>query len=144
MPWNWQQPDWPEFTYDRAALEPLEEQFLRRSGEFIGAYKHVGADDNETLWISPSIEAVKTSAIEGEILNRDSVQSSLRHQFGLGVERPGVRPAERGISRMMVDLCRSFAARLSDKTMLDWHGMLLGGTSPIGILGGYLTHSDRV
>jgi hypothetical protein len=34
------------------------------------------------------LEAVKTSEIEGEILNRDSVHSSLRHQFGLGVERP--------------------------------------------------------
>src|SRR5260370_18228836 len=102
MPWNWQQPDWPEFTYDRAALEPLERQFLVQSGEFIGAYKHVGADDSEALKIElTSDEAVKTSEIEGEILNRDSVQSSLRHQFALAVERPGVRPAERRISRLL-------------------------------------------
>jgi Fic family protein len=33
-----------------------------------------------------SEEAVKTSEIEGEILNRDSVQSSLRAQLGLGAE----------------------------------------------------------
>ncbi len=143
MPWNWQQPDWPEFTYDRAALEPLERQFLLQSGEFIGAYKHVGADDSETLKIELiSDEAVKTSAIEGEILNRDSVQSSLRHQFGLGVERPGVRPAERGISKMMVDLYHSFAAPLADKTMFDWHSMLLGGGSSIGVIGGYRTHAE--
>jgi hypothetical protein len=36
MTWNWEQPDWPEFTYDRAALEPLERRFLLQSGEFIG------------------------------------------------------------------------------------------------------------
>jgi Fic family protein len=143
MTWNWQQPDWPEFTYDRAALEPLERQFLLQSGEFIGAYKHVDPDDSETLEIELiGDEAVKTSEIEGEILNRDSVQSSLRHQFGLGVERPGVRPAERGISRMMVDLYRNFAAPLTDKTMFDWHGMLLGGTSSIGVIGGYRTHAE--
>jgi Fic family protein len=143
MPWNWQQPDWPDFTYDRAALEPLERQFLLQSGEFIGACKHIGADDQETLKIELiGDEAVKTSEIEGELLNRDSVQSSLRHQFGLGVERPGVRPAERGISRMMVDLYRTFAAPLTGKTMFDWHSMLLGGGSLIGVIGGYRTHAE--
>ena len=120
MTWNWQQPDWPEFTYDRAALEPLERQFLLQAGAFIGACKHIGADDQETLKIELiSDEAVKTSEMEGEILNRDSVQSSLRHQLGLGVEQPGVTPAERGISKMMVDLYRNFAAPLTDKTMFE-------------------------
>jgi Fic family protein len=143
MTWNWQQPDWPEFTYDRAALEPPERQFLLQSGAFIGACKHIGAGDQETLKIELiSDEAVKTSEIEGEILNRDSVQSSLRHQFGLGAERPGVRPAERGISRMMVDLYRNFAAPLTDQAMFDWHGMLLGGGNSIGIIGGYRTHAE--
>src|SRR5215216_6697037 len=110
MVWNWEQPGWARFMYDPRALEPLEKQFLLQSGEFVGASKHVGADDQETLKIELiSDEAVKTSEIEGEILNRDSVQSSLRHQFGLGAEAPGVKPAERGISEMMVDLYRNFA-----------------------------------
>jgi hypothetical protein len=110
-------------------LEPLERQFLVQSGEFVGACKHIGADDGETLKIELiSDEAVKTSEIEGEMLNRDNVQSSLRHQFGLGAERPGVKPAERGISKMMVDLYHNFAAPLTDKTLFDWHGMLLGSS----------------
>src|SRR6267154_35892 len=143
MIWNWQQPDWPQFSYDSKVLEPLEQQFLLQSGEFVGACKHIGADDQETLKIELiSDEAVKTSEIEGEILNRDSVQSSLRHQFGLGVERGGVKPAERGISKMMVDLYRNFAAPLTDKTMLDWHGMLLSGGNSIRVTGGYRTHAD--
>jgi Fic family protein len=80
MPWNWEQPRWPEFTYDSKALESLERKFLVQSGELIGACRHIGADDQETLRIELiSDEAVKTSEIEGEILNRDSVQSSLRH-----------------------------------------------------------------
>ena len=36
MPWNWQQPGWPTLTYDPAALEPLERQFLLGSGEVLG------------------------------------------------------------------------------------------------------------
>src|SRR6478672_9222 len=102
MTWNWQQPDWPNFTYDSNALVPLEPQFLRQSGEFVGACKHIGPDDQESLKIELiSEEAVKTSEIEGEILNRASVQSSLRQQLGLRAEEPGVRPAERGIAKMM-------------------------------------------
>src|SRR3954454_7090980 len=122
MTWNWERPDWPTFTYDSGMLEPLENRFLLQSGEFIGAYRHVGADDREVIKIELlSEEAVKTSEIEGEILDRDSVQSSLRQQFGLGTELPRVRPAERGISRMMVDLYRNFATPLSEQILFDWH-----------------------
>src|SRR4051795_6196747 len=145
MTWNWQKPNWPNFTYDSMALTPLEQRFLLQSGEFIGAFKHIGADDQDTLKIELiSDEAVKTSEIEGEILNRDSVQSSLRHQFGLGTERPGITPAERGIAKMMVDLYRSFASPLTDKTLFDWHRMLLSGDTSIQVIGGYRTRPDAM
>jgi Fic family protein len=145
MTWNWEKPDWPIFTYDSGALRPLEERFLLQSGEFIGAYKHVRTDDQETIKIELiSDEAVKTSEIEGEILNRDSVQSSLRQQFGLGAELPGVSPAERGISEMMVDLYYTFAAPLADQSMFDWHKMLLSGDPSIKVIGGYRTHADAM
>src|SRR5882757_5818696 len=122
MTWNWQQPDWPDIAYDLKALEPLEQRFLLQSGEFIGACKHIGADDQETLKIELiTDEAVKTSEIEGEILDRASIQSSLRHQFGLGTEPAKVKPAERGISKMMVDLYRNYATPLTETTMFDWH-----------------------
>lgn len=143
MTWNWQQPDWPAFTYDSNVLGVLEKQFLLQSGEFIGAYKHVGPDDQETLKIELiSDEAVKTSEIEGEILNRDSVQSSLRAQLGLGAEAPNVKPAERGISHMMADLYRHFATPLVDQTVFAWHKMLLVGNKDIKVIGGYRTHAD--
>ena len=145
MNWNWERSGWPNFLYDSMALEPLEKQFLLYSGEFVGACKHLGADDQETLKIELiTEEAVKTSEIEGEILDRDSVQSSLRQQLGLGEEAPGVTPAERGISKMMVDLYRNFAAPLTDKTMFDWHAMLLAGSREIKIIGGYRTHKDAM
>jgi Fic family protein len=145
MTWNWQRHDWPNFSYDAKALEPLEQQFLRQAGEFVGAYKHVGAEDRETLKIDLiSEEAVKTSKIEGEILNRDSVQSSLRAQFGLGAEAPNVKPAERGISKMMLDLYWNYAAPLSDQTMFEWQKMLLAGDKDIKVIGGYRTHADAM
>ena len=84
MTWNWQQSDWPQFTYDAEAMAPLEADFLRESGIFIGAFRHLDADEKDLLTVDLiSTEALKTSEIEGEILNRDSLQSSIRRQFGL-------------------------------------------------------------
>ena len=143
MAWNWQRPDWQEFKYDAAALEPLERQFLLHSGEFIGAFKHIGQDDRDTLKIELiSDEALKTSEIEGEILNRDSVQSSLRQQFGLATDPSRVPPAERGIAEMMVDLYRGFADPLAHETMFAWHNMVMSGHQGVQAAGGYRTGAE--
>jgi Fic family protein len=143
MPWNWEQPGWPEFMWDAKNMAPLEEQFLRQSGEFVGAFRHVRSDDQAALRIELlSEEAVKTSEIEGEILNRDSVQSSLRHALGLGPDQPNISPAERGIAEMMIDLYQHFSAPLAGETMFAWHGMLLSGDRSIRSIGGYRTHDD--
>jgi Fic family protein len=100
MTWNWEQPGWPEFTFDPKALEELQQQFLLGSGEFIGAFKHIGPEDQNVLKIELiSDEALKTSEIEGEVLNRESVQSSLRQQFGLGSDQQRILPPSAGSPR---------------------------------------------
>jgi Fic family protein len=79
MKWNRQDADWPNFRYDAASLISLERKFLPSAGEVIGAVRHFHEDDSNQLGIElPSDEAVKTSEIEGEFLDRVSVQSSLR------------------------------------------------------------------
>ncbi|HZO52940.1 MAG TPA: DUF4172 domain-containing protein, partial [Bryobacteraceae bacterium] len=73
MKWNWQKPDWPNFSWDAARLRETEEQFLVGSGMFAGIVKHLGAPDQEQLVIEAiSTEALTTSEIEGEILDRAS------------------------------------------------------------------------
>ncbi len=70
---------WPHFIYGHAPLEPLESRFLLSSGEVIGAVRHVCDEERDLLRIElVSDEAVKTSEIEGEMIDRLSVQSSLR------------------------------------------------------------------
>jgi Fic family protein len=143
MTWNWQQPGSPQFRYDAAALEPLEHRFLLRSGEFIGAFKHIDPGDRDVLKIELiSDEALKRSEIEGEILNRDSVQASLRQQFGIGNDQQRVPPAERGIAEMMANLYSDFAEPLTDKTMFAWHAMVMSGHRDIGVIGGYRAHAE--
>ena len=144
MTWNWQQAGWPQVTYDPAAMEPLEREFLLNSGEFFGIFRHVGPDDQDTLKIELiGDEALKTSEIEGELLDRDSVQASLREQFGLVSESRRVRPAERGIAEMMVDLYRGFADPLKHETLFAWHRMVMAGAR-IREIASYRTHAEAM
>ena len=143
MTWNWQQPDWPEFKYEKAELASLEAAFLLHSGELLGAFRHVGEDDQDALRIELiSEEALKTSAIEGELLDRDSLQSSLRQQLGLSAPARRVPAGERGIAELMVDLYRAFDSRLTHKSLFGWHAMVMAGHRNIETVGGYRKHRE--
>src|SRR5690349_16513882 len=140
MTWNWQQPDWPDFTWDGNRLATAEQQFLLGGGVFVGTVKHLGTEEREQLTIEAmGTEAVTTSEIEGEVLDRASVQSSLRQQLGIATGERRVRPAERGIAEMMVNLYRSFAEPLSEETLFRWHRMVMSGSRNLRHVGRFRT-----
>jgi Fic family protein len=143
MTCNWQQSDWPDFTWNQDRLAAAEKEFLLGSGVFLGAIKHLDKDDRNQLTVEAmSTEALTTSEIEGEILDRASVQSSIQRQLGLTADKRKVGAAEQGISEMMIDLCRSFADPLKDDTMFSWHGMLMGGRRDLKDIGRYRTSDE--
>ena len=145
MKWNWQQPDWSNFSWNRARFTKAEEQFLVGSGVFVGAIRHLEAEDKDQLTIeSMSTEALTTSEIEGEILDRASVQSSIRRQLELNTDRRRVKPAEQGIAEMMVDLCRSFAEPLSEEMLFAWHRMLAADRRDLKDVGRYRRHEESM
>lgn len=145
MVWNWQIPDWPEFRYDSAALAPLEQRFLLSSGEILGAVHHVRPSERDQLRIDLlSDEAMKTSAIEGEMLDRLSVQSSLRRQLGLAPDNYSSKPREQGVAEMMVDVYSTYAEPLTHKTLFRWHSMLLSHDRRLEMIGGYRQHKDAM
>jgi len=141
--WIWQQANWPNFTYKTQALIELEQQFLQNAGYLLGAYKHISAADQEQLKIDlVSEEAIETSAIEGEFLDRASVQSSLRRNFGLASDNRRVPPSEHGIAYMMVDLYKNFAAPLKHEVLFDWHLNLMNSRADLNFVGSYRQHDD--
>ena len=143
MIWNWQRRDWPNFRWDAARLEAAENQFLVSGGVFVGTIRHLGKEERDQLTVEAmSTEAVTTSEIEGEILDRASVQSSLRKQLGLAPDERRVRPAERGIAEMMVDLYRSFAEPLSEEMLFRWHRMVMSGSRNLRDVGRYRTGAE--
>jgi len=143
MLWNWQQEDWPRFSYQTSQIAILEAQFLRQSGLALGSAKHIGAADTDNLIIDLiSNEALQTSAIEGEILSRDSVRSSLRRHFGLATDKRKIPAAERGIADMMMALYRDFAEPLTHETLFAWHRMMIGDRADFKDIGRYRTHAE--
>jgi Fic family protein len=143
MAWNWQQPDWPIFTWDHSRLGVAEQEFLVGGGVLVGTTKHLGDEERNQLTIEAmSTEALTTSEIEGEILDRASVQSSIRKQLGFKTEARRVRPAEQGIAEMVVDLYRSFAEPLSAEMLCRWHRMVTSGRRDLKNIGQYRTGAE--
>src|SRR5918994_527859 len=69
--WNWQQDEWPRFRFDKSGLEEREAKVLLHGGLLLGALLHIRDDDKSALTVDLiSNEALKTSEIEGEDLNR--------------------------------------------------------------------------
>ncbi len=143
MEWNWQQKDWPKFTYNNSDLEELEKEFICQSGVLTGALLLLNDKDKDQLKIDIfSNEALKTSEIEGEHLNRDSLQSSIRKHFGLDTDGRKIEPAEQGIADMMIDLYKSCDKDLSHEMLNLWHIMLCTGRRDLHNIGKYRTHDE--
>lgn len=141
--WNWQYQDWPKFTFDETALKELEYQFLQSSGIALGTSKHISENEKDELLIEVlSDEALKTSQIEGEYLDRDSIQASIKRNLGLDVENRKIPPAEFGISEMMVNLYQTYNDPLTNEYLFEWHRMLTNGRRDLLDIGRYRTHED--
>ena len=143
MAWNWQLDGWPHFSRDRQKLAARETAFLEQTGILIGASRHMSDNDRISLSVSVmSLEAISTSQIEGEALDRESVQSSIQRALGLAASRRSAPPAESGIADMMVDLLKTTGNPLSDAMLHRWHQKMLQGRGDLQRVGAYRRHEE--
>jgi Fic family protein len=141
MQWNWQLTDWPNWQFDSQKMTALEAEFMLTAGRLLGAWQHLQPDHQDQVKVELlSNEAVLTSAIEGEYLDRDSVRSSIKRQFGLNAPKGG-SPAEIGMAELMVACFEEYAEPLTHQTLFDWHKLICRGRSSIKI-GAYRSHEE--
>ncbi len=141
--WNWQQKDWPNFSFDTEELEALETEFTKDCGFLLGVYSHIKNDNQQDLRVEIiKNESLSTSAIEGEYLNRESLQSSIKKHFGLKTNNHKIPPAEQGIADMMMDLHLNFAKKLTHQSLFKWHKMLMLGRKDLKNIGQYRSHKE--
>ena len=149
MRWNWQESDWPHFHWETEKLSTYEQRFLMGTGLAIGTTQHLDDKDREGILIEGlSRAAWTTSKIEGEILNRESVQSSILRHFGLKSDQKKLANkknfphAEDGIARMMVDLYRHVLEPATEEMLFAWHCMIMSGRKDLENIGQYRTSPE--
>jgi len=141
--YNWQQKDWPHFTYSLEAVEDALFSFAEKTGHITGVLNALPEDTQlETIIDMMVSEAIKTSEIEGEYLSRKDVLSSIRKNLGL-VSSPEYiqdKKAE-GIGKLMIDVRNTYKDELTKETLFAWHEMLLPVSNDIEV-GTWRTHEE--
>ncbi len=117
---------WPGFTWGGDSLGFALAEVRNRQGRLLGRMESLGFElRNEASLTVLTSDVVKTSAIEGEVLNPDEVRSSIARRLGLdnaGLPRAG-RDVE-GVVEMMLDATQHFESALSQARLFDWHASL--------------------
>ncbi|MFQ5345601.1 MAG: Fic family protein [Mariprofundus sp.] len=145
MKWNWQRESWPRFEYDPSALQELEEVFIKESAKLIGASDIVTEEQRQRFTIDlMSEEALKSSRIEGELLNRDSVASSLLQHFGFALNDRVIQAndKERGVAAVMLDNYRSYDKPLTHERLFEWHPCIVTKSLLVRDIGIYRTSPE--
>lgn len=122
----WQLPDWPQWRYDAAALAGPLAQVHRAQGHLMGRMAGLGLAERKqaTLQVLTQ-EVIKTSEIEGERLNLDTVRSSIARRLGLDIG--ALAAADRhveGVVDMVLDATGHFDIPLADERLFGWHAAL--------------------
>lgn len=124
--WIHQDQNWPEFTWDIHALAQQLAEVRHRQGLLLGRMQTLGFELRQEASLNILIsDVVKSSAIEGEILNPKEVRSSIVRRLGLDVG--GLIPAGRdveGVVEMMLDATQNYAKPLTQDRLCDWHAAL--------------------
>jgi Fic family protein len=122
----WQQRDWPRFHYDSLSLAESLSRVHRARGHLLGRLADLGFALRDQAAVQVLTEDVlKTSEIEGEMLNPDAVRSSVaRH---LGVDIGALGPADRhveGVVQMALDATGQHKKPLTAKRLIAWQAAL--------------------
>ena len=118
--------DWPTFRWDQQGLPNQLAAVRHRQGRLIGRMEGLGLHLREEAVLSILTQDVlKSSEIEGEILDGEQVRSSLARRLGLDIG--ALTPADRhveGVVELMLDATQKYEEPLTDERLFGWHAAL--------------------
>lgn len=118
--------DWPRFTWDHKALSGALADVRHRQGRLLGRMEALGFPlRSEATLQTITQDVLKSSEIEGEILDYAQVRSSIARR--LGVDIGALAPADRhvdGVVEMMLDATQNYKKPLTEKRLFGWHASL--------------------
>lgn len=143
--YNWQQADWPNFSYNLTPIQEMLFSIAEKTGYIQGKLIHLSDQQKTEAMVSLMVEeAVKTSEIEGEYISRPDVRSSIKNKLGLNPQIQHVHDKRAtGIAELMLDVRNTFKQKLTQTKLFDWHAMLLAiELNPSLTIGRWRSHPE--
>mgnify|MGYP001212868676 CR=1 FL=1 len=143
MIYNWQLEDWPQFRYQldddiENMLLNINESANMLQGFFSGMSEE---RQQQSLSVIMADEAESTSAIEGELISRIDVMSSIMHQLDRAIPDNSKDIRAQGVGQMMMAVRESNDMPLSNELLFSWHEMLMLGNRRVHA--GVWRHQDE-
>ncbi len=146
--------NWPNFLWDQEKLSPLLIQLRHSQGRLIGGMESIGfqVQDDTVLQVLTQ-DVVKSSEIEGEILDQSLVRSSVARHLGMDIGALDVADRDiDGVVEMVLDATQKFDEPLTKERLLGWHASLFPSgrsgfskikvgmwrTGPVEVISGYM------
>lgn len=118
--------DWPKFNWDTEGFSALLADIRYRQGRIMGRMEGLGFQlQAEATLLTLTLDVIKSSEIEGEILDADQVRSSIARRLGMDIG--GLVAADRnveGVVEMMLDATQQYAEPLTDDRLYGWQSAL--------------------
>lgn len=124
--WIYKHQNWPNFTWDAQRLAFKLAEIRYQQGRLLGKMEGLGFElKREASLNTLTNDVVKSSAIEGEMLNPEEVRSSIARR--LGMKFGGMRSASRDVEaivEIILDATQNYSKPLTQKRLFDWHAAL--------------------
>jgi Fic family protein len=119
-------PNWPQFTWKYEDLLGILGKVRHLQGKLLGRMESLGfALKKEAMLETLTLDVIKSSEIEGEILNPEQVRSSIARRLGMDIS--GLIPSDRnveGVVEMMLDATQQNEQPLNSERLFGWHAAL--------------------
>ena len=118
--------EWPGFRWDESVGAKHLAPVRHRQGRLVGRMEALGFGLRaEAVLATLTEDVVKSSEIEGEILDKDIVRSSIARRLGMDIG--ALATADRhieGVVEMMLNATQKYAEPLTDERLFAWHAAL--------------------
>lgn len=126
MQYNWQRKDWPNFSFSQNKFDSILSKIAEELGYLNGMTSVLTKKIQDEGVINVLVEeAIHTSAIEGENLNRPDVRSSVVKNLGLDHQNTNLKNEQaKNIGALQVNLRKDYHKKLTVTSIYSWHHLL--------------------
>ena len=118
--------DWPAYRWREDALTVQLAAVRHRQGRLIGRMEALGFQlQTEAVLQTLTEDVLKSSEIEGEILDKEQVRSSIARRLGIDIGALAAKDRDvEGVVEMMLDATQRYAEPLTPDRLFAWHAAL--------------------